>query len=127
MQNLQLYGFLSYLDFYTTIGMYLHNTIYTSTISLPHASKPRLASNVPNLTTYNTTVFYLSHTCFIKTKISQFFFRDGYFATPSCQKFMRWSIKLVSKNVVKILHAVFWILLKSMDQKQTINRFLTNS
>ena len=42
---------------------------------------------------------------------------------------MRWSIKLVNKNVVKILHAVFWILLKSMDQKknyqQVFNQFMT--
>ena len=57
------------------------------------------------------------------------FFRDAYFATLSCQEFMRWSIKLVNKNVVKILHAVFWILLKSMDQKkhyqQVFNQFMT--
>ena len=49
------------------------------------------------------------------------FFRDAYFATLSCQEFMRWSIKLVNKNVVKILHAVFWILLKLMDQKKTLS------
>ena len=42
---------------------------------------------------------------------------------------MRWSIKLVNKKVVTILHAVFWILLKSMDQKkhyqQVFNQFMT--
>ena len=66
---------------------------------------------------------------FYKNQNFTIFFRDGYFATLSCQKFMRWSIKLVNKNVVKILHAVFWILPKSMDQKknyqQVFNQFMT--
>ena len=32
------------------LNQYLHNAVYTSTISFPHASKSRLTSNIPNLT-----------------------------------------------------------------------------